>query len=289
MLATLSTIRRHDACQYGNKAASLGELLWHGFRVPDGLVVPAATYAEYVTDTRLATLVAARTVEIRQAPPARLLEIESEILDSFRSVRLPADTVAQILEWTGDFGTFAVRSSGTHEDLPGASFAGQYDSFLEVTAEEVPASVVRCFASVFSARVAVYRRRKQIGGTGAMAVIVQQMVAADHAGVVFTRAPGRPESMLIECAPGLGDAVVSGRVSPSRYYISRASLRIEKSSLRYPLHPGVVEKVAHSALSIETCLGAPQDIEWGVSNGSVYILQARPLHIAPRSACATGE
>jgi pyruvate,water dikinase len=173
-------------------------------------------------------------------------------------------------------GQFAVRSSATNEDLPGTSFAGQYRSFLHVERPNVSRMVVRCFASLFGAGAALYRRRRHGADMGRMAVLVQEMVESDHAGVVFTQAPNRPAQLLIECAPGLGEHVVSGSVSPNRYYLNRTTVTIEAMRERWPLDLDQVRQVAREALAIEREFGGAQDVEYGVREGAVYILQARP-------------
>ncbi len=278
MLQELQDIRRASAPECGTKAACLGELTSLGYLVPPGLVVSTRAYESFLRGSSLHDVARALSEESLTASPARLVAIQDEIARAFAGAALDAGLVAQIRRWMDRFdaGVFAVRSSATNEDLPGASFAGQYDSFLNVDPARVPQAVIGCFASLFNARAALYRRRKNMPGMGAMAVLVQPMVASDHGGVVFTRAPRRDHAMLIECAPGGNDGVVGGRATPNRYYLDRATLRVEESSERHAIDWACVRAAADQALAIEAVFARAQDVEYAVARNTIHILQARP-------------
>jgi pyruvate,water dikinase len=278
MLVSLTEVRRHHAPECGNKAACLGELAALGYAVPRGIVVTTPAYERFLQANALDALAREREAESLTAAPARLVAIQAEVARAFAGAALPPPIAAAIREWTDRSGAapVAVRSSATNEDLPGASFAGQYDSFLSVEAEGVPIAVVRCFATLFNARAALYRRRKQLTAVGGMAVLIQQMVVSDHAGVVFTRAPGRPDAVLIECAPGGGGAVVSGTVRPNRCYLDRATLSVQEFSGPHPVDWTAVRGAAGQALAIEAAFCRGQDVEYAVAQGAIHILQARP-------------
>jgi pyruvate,water dikinase len=277
MLQSLTDVRRSDAPRCGSKSACLGELLARGYAVPPSLILPTSVFDAFLAMDGLGDLIGARTAESREANPTRLVAIEREILARFDAAELPANIRREIEDWTSARpGPFAVRSSATNEDLPGATFAGQYNSFLGVDAPDVPRMVRRCFASLFNARVALYRRRKQMTGVGSMAVLVQDMLPSIHAGVVFTHAPHRPGQLLVECTLGLGEAVVSGNVAPNRYYLNRSTLDVEDSCEPCAIDVASIRAVAREALSIEETLTGPQDVEYGVVGDAVYILQARP-------------
>jgi phosphoenolpyruvate synthase/pyruvate phosphate dikinase len=280
MLTLLEHVRRSDSARCGNKAACLGELLSRGYRVPPSLVLPTVVFDEFLARGDLAAAVARYADEAISASPARLVALEREMAGRCERAELPGHASDQMEAWTrGRPGPFAVRSSGTNEDLHGATFAGQYDSFLSVAASDVPFMVRRCAASLFNARVALYRRRKGLAGIGSMAVLVQDMIPAISAGVVFTQAPRRHGTVLVECAPGLGEGVVSGSVAPNRYYLNRTTLDVEEA-----LEPSIVDlssirAAAREALSIEAAFAGPQDVEYGVANDAIYILQARPAGV----------
>jgi len=175
----------------------------------------------------------------------------------------------------------AVRSSATAEDLPGHSFAGQYDTFLGI--DSAPAcidAIDRCIASLRSERAVAYCDRNRIDRDRvAMAVIVQKQIEADASGVMFTVdvAGGRSDRIVIEGSCGLGDAVVSGRVDPDRSIVAKGDLRILERSRERCIDDAMASRLADLAIRIERLFGAPQDIEWAIAGGEAFILQARPI------------
>ena len=276
LVRPLSSVHLADAPACGRKAACLGELSARGYTVPASLVVPTAASAAVAAACGLEELLQQCAEESTMAPPARLQDIEQEIAAAFERVEMPDELADQLQAWTSAHGErFAVRSSGTSEDLRGASFAGLYQSFLDVSEEHVPRAVLRCLASLFTARAAIYRRRKGLAHLGSMAVIVQRMVHGEHGGVVFTQAPRRPSAVLLECAAGADD-VVSGRVTPSRFYLNRDTLHVEEALDRAGFDILSIRAVARVARAIEAEFGVAQDIEYVVARRIVYILQARP-------------
>ncbi len=174
-------------------------------------------------------------------------------------------------------GRVAVRSSGTAEDLEAASFAGQYESVLDVAGEAaVLAAVERCLAS--AARAAAYA--DAVGAAaGRMGVLVQRFVEPGAAGVAFTEHPGDRSALLIEAHVGRGEAVVSGRVRPSAYRVDRATLEVRGPD-RGPLEPAEVARLAELALAAERLFGAPQDVEWARGPEGLVLLQSRPITVA---------
>jgi pyruvate,water dikinase len=205
----------------------------------------------------------------------------------------------------------AVRSSATVEDLPEASFAGQHDSFLNVRGREaVVAAVKNCWLSLFSERAILYRMRTGVPpGRAQMAVIVQQLIEADAAGVMFTTNPagGPSDTILIEAAFGLGEAVVQGKVAPDRIEVSRSGLRVVRRDtglkrVRFvAAKDGVCEqplaaekagapaledegaaRLAGLGLEVERVLGGPLDIEWCARGGEIQLLQARAVTALPQ-------
>jgi pyruvate,water dikinase len=194
--------------------------------------------------------------------------------------------LAQVWEELGG-GPVAVRSSAVAEDSGAASFAGQHDTVLEVKSlAEAEAAIERCQASAYSARAIEYRSRAGVHDAS-MAVIVQKMVRADAAGVLFTCDPvaRRRDRLLVEAVRGLGDALVSGRATPSRWIVGRddpAVLEYTPASPDEPapLSEALVLALAREALRLESALGGPQDIEWAVEGGELFFLQARPVTTA---------
>ena len=264
----LSTLRASDIGVAGGKAANLGELIAAGFAVPDGFVLTTTAYAA-----------AARAAKIDPSRP-------DDAADRLRATAVPpvvATAATKAYDQLGA-GRVAVRSSATAEDLPGASFAGQQDTFLDVEGDEALLDAVRrCWASLWNERAVAYRADHGIDDEGvALAVVVQRMVDAAAAGVLFTADPitGRRGVAVIDAAVGLGDAVVSGTVDPDHYvvepggWITTRAIRQGRSVLS----DTVIRELAAIGRRIEDALGSPQDIEFAVDRDDrVWIVQSRPI------------
>ena len=183
----------------------------------------------------------------------------------------------------GEQAAFAVRSSATAEDLPGASFAGQHDSYLNVVGRSaILHHVRRCWASLFSERAVTYRRRNGFDDRNVrMAVVVQQMVAAEVAGVMFTADPVTSNRRLatVEATWGLGEALVSGLVSGDVYRVSDdvvVDATLEQGT-RPTLTEAQVVRLVQLGRRIEAHFGRPQDIEWCLVGGDFEFVQSRPI------------
>ncbi len=223
-----------------------------------------------------------------------------------------------IRRWYGELGAdapVAVRSSATAEDLPGMSFAGQLETYLNVRGgDEVIRSVKRCWASLWTGRAIGYRQRQGIRPEDvSIAVVVQRLVAAQAAGVVFTANPmtGARDELMINAAWGLGEAIVSGRVTPDTIVINKqtgaiTSQKIASKSVmtvrldlgtreepvpadkqqRATLEPAQAAELARLGVKIEQLYGQAMDIEWAISDGRIFIVQARPVTALPEPHAA---
>lgn len=180
-------------------------------------------------------------------------------------------------------GAVAVRSSGTAEDLQGASFAGQYRTFLDVRqASGVVEAARACLAS--ASQASAYARALSAPETGGMAVLVQRFVEPRAAGVAFTRHPMDPDAMLVESHAGRGEALVSGEVTPDRYVLDRASGAVREGPARGSLDAASLAQIAALARRAELLLGAPQDVEWAIGTDGPVLLQARPITVESEQA-----
>jgi len=236
----LSELRLADAPQVGGKAASLGELLAHGVRVPDGVVLP--------------TGVGAASPEARRAAVV--------------------DAAAEL-----GAGPFAVRSSGIAEDGAEHSFAGMYETVLDVAPGDLPGAVDRCLASASAERVADYDRR--VGAP--MAVLIQRMIQPVAAGVALTADPvtGDRESCVVTAVRGLGERLVSGAAFGDEWTVTDGRTTARRRPER-AIEGRQAEAVAAEALRIAAARGVPQDIEWAIdAEGTLWILQARPMTALP--------
>lgn len=274
----LSDLSSGDLPLVGGKAANLGELIAAGFPVPDGFCVGTAAYRAAVAG-RLPDLSPPDAAAARAAVLAAPVPEAVAVAVRERYARLGPDVPV------------AVRSSATAEDLPDASFAGQQDTYLGVVgADAVLDAVRRCWASLWTDRAVAYRATQglDLGPDGAggiaLAVVVQRMVDARAAGVLFTADPvtGRRRQAVIDAAPGLGEAVVSGSVDPDHVVVDTATDRILRRTVggsgTFCLTDGEVRRLAALGDRVETAFGAPQDIEWAVDPaGALWLTQSRPI------------
>jgi phosphoenolpyruvate synthase/pyruvate phosphate dikinase len=298
----------HDcAALVGGKAAALGLLLQHGFRVPPGFAVTTQAYREHVAANSLADKIARL---LAAGNDQRAAEDIRALFDASTPATRVADEVLAAHERLSN-GTslpMAVRSSATAEDLANASFAGQQDTYLWLlSGEEVLRHVVRCWGSLFTPQAISYRLHV---GTPfddlAMGVVVQAMVPAEAAGVMLTLDPisGDRSTIALEAAYGLGVAVVNGEVNPDRFCVSKSSLAIESrftgdKHLAYRFDPAVagtravpvppaqqrvpcvtdaeVLSLAEMGRRMEQAMACPQDMEWCIGpEREIFLLQARP-------------
>ncbi|MET4592322.1 PEP/pyruvate-binding domain-containing protein [Arthrobacter sp. 754] len=290
-----------DLASAGGKGANLGELVRQGFPVPAGFVVKTAAYATLLAESGLG------------AELERLLAAEdsgARIRALFTQTQIPARVSAEIAAAYAALGggPVAVRSSATAEDLPGAAFAGQQDTFLNVVGEQaVIRAVVECWASLWTDRAIAYRQRQGIDPREvSIAVIIQDMVPADIAGVLFSANPvtGERGEIVVDASQGLGEAVVSGRVTPEHYVLDSAGRTrsfipgAHEVVIRALAGGGTQEspgtgspgaalgteqlaELARLALRAQNHFGRPQDMEWAIARGRLYVLQARPMTALP--------
>jgi pyruvate,water dikinase len=307
-------LARGDLADAGGKGANLGELTRAGLPVPPGFVLTTAAYQAFVAGIgdevlRLADLP-------RDAEPAAYDEPAHRIHALFVGAPVPDDIAAELRVARAALGpAVAVRSSATAEDLEGASFAGQQDTFLDVRGDDALLAAVRdCWASLWTARAMAYRARREIGPAQvALAVVVQEMVDADAAGVLFTANPttGRRDEVVVAAAWGLGEAVVSGAVTTDDAVVEKATGRVrsrttaDKAVMTVATGSGTVQRpvpapqrtrpvladgelaaLAALGVRIEEWFGAPQDVEWARASGTFAIVQARPVPALPEPAAA---
>jgi pyruvate, water dikinase len=249
----------------GGKAASLAAMSAAGLNVPPGFVVRADVLERSVDGEALRLLARAGDHE------------RAQVL--VREVEPPRAEISKAYERLG--GPVAVRSSACAEDSEEASFAGQQDTFLNVRgAAEICRLVVECWASFFSQRALFYRAAKGSLDDLAMAVVVQQMVEPRKSGVLFTVDPvaHRRDRMLVEAVFGLGEQVVSGHVTPDHYIVDRqGGVKTERLQHGGVLEPDELRRLAELGRGLEEHFGCPQDIEWAIAAGELYLLQSRPV------------
>jgi len=259
----LSELSSQDVERAGAKAANEAELLRAGFMVPDAIVLTTEAYEYFLK---------ANDFKPDQEPEAIL------------SASIPETTLEALHAGMAELGgnPVAVRSSGVAEDLPGASFAGQYETILNVRGDEsLQNAILRCWASAFSPRVVDYRDQQGLSSNG-MAVLVQKMVPAEVAGVAFSANPvsGEREEVVVNAVRGLGERLVSGEASPDEWTAKNGQVQCQRAP-EDALKVDEVRAIAEMARRIETHFGRPQDIEWALADGKLYVLQARPITTLP--------
>jgi pyruvate,water dikinase len=272
----------------GGKGASLSRMAAAGLPVPPGFVISAGAFHDFLNSCGGLTLIETLTTNL-DVDEARAVEHAADaIRQMIVSTPLPAPLADAILSAHaglehGD--GVAVRSSAVSEDGLTASFAGQQDTYLNVAGGDAVLDRVReCWASFFSPRALFYRAQKAVLGDTRMAVVVQEMVQADKSGVMFTVDPirNRRECMVIEGAPGLGDAIVSGEITPDHYVVSRddgaaVETFISDEDRGRVLSEAELKKLRDIGLRLETFFGSPQDVEWCIRGGELLVLQSRPI------------
>ncbi len=291
----------------GGKGANLASLSQAGFTVPGGFLITVEAYQSFIQTNRLAGSILAMLPASQPEDPSTLEEISRSIREMFAAHSLPEDFRRALLDAYAQLGSppVAVRSSATAEDLPELSFAGQQDTYLNVLGEQaLVEAVVRCWASLWTARAIGYRLRNRIPQDQvALAVVVQKMVESQASGVVFTANPltGLRIETVIDATLGLGEALVSGLVEPDHYVVdpkanrivskvlgakalaihSRAGGGTEKverlSSDRQALPDDQILQLAQVSQQVADLYGFPQDIEWAWATDTLYLLQSRPI------------
>ena len=291
----------------GGKGANLALLARAGFCVPPGFIICTSAYKEYVRANQLDSVLRAALGEVDASDLALLERASSAIRQVFAAGSLPEATRQHISHAYRELGNLpvAVRSSATAEDLPGFSFAGQQDTFLNVRSEDdLLRKVKECWSSLWTARAIGYRSRQDVAvDEVSIAVVVQQMVPSETSGVLFTANPlsGLRAECVIDATYGLGEGLVSGLVEPDHYVVDTVHNEIvlkqlgSKSVSVRPAEQGGVEQVNETgagkqALSddqilqlaaigqqVQTLFGTPQDIEWAFSGGQLFLLQSRPV------------
>jgi hypothetical protein len=223
---------RGDVDVAGGKGANLGELTRAGLPVPPGFVLTAAAYREFVASSGIADQVLALAALPSHAEPGAYEEPSARIRELFSSAAVPEAVATKVLDARALLGedAVAVRSSATAEDFEGATFAGQQDTYLNVRGTDALLAAARdCWASLWTARAMAYRARQGIDPSAvALAVVVQRMVDADAAGVMFTANPtnGRRDETVVSAAWGLGESVVSGSVTTDDVVVEMPSGRV---------------------------------------------------------------
>ena len=315
-------LRKEDIPLVGGKCANLGEMIQSGIPVPPGFAVTAQTYEKFISETGIAEKIY-KIIEEKTAntdSPKQFEMTSKEVRKLIESTPIPDEMQKPIRKAYNELSKeantaqafVAVRSSATAEDLPGASFAGQQETYLNVRGEdELVSKTLKCWSSLFTPRAIFYRTEKGFRHEDVLiSVGVQKMVDAKAAGVTFTINPvtGEEDQIVIEGNWGLGETVVSGEVTPDHYVVDKETLRlvdkkIAKKTVEHIRNPKTGEtkkisipedrqekscltdeeiiRIAELAKQVEEHYGSPQDIEWAIDRDlsfprNIFIVQSRP-------------
>ena len=306
----LEEIKKEDIISVGGKGASLGEMTSLGLPVPKAFVVTAQAFRKFLIEKGIEDTIFRRLERLDVDDNDALESVSREVQDIVLSVDIPDHIKEDIIDAYARMGAngevVAVRSSATAEDLPEASFAGQQETFLNVLGDDdLLEAVQRCWASLYGARALYYRAKQGFDDRGVnIAVVVQDLIRSEKSGVLFTSHPVTGEPLtIVEGSWGLGEAVVSGSVSPDNYVFDLRSGRVvdrliaEKEIMIVPegergvktvnlsseeriapvLSDDEVARLATFGEIAEKHYGVPQDIEWAIVGDEIFILQSRPI------------
>ncbi len=325
-IAWLSELSKSDGPLVGGKGANLGEMYNAKFPVPPAFVVTTEAYDYFLESPGLKNKITEILSKIDPNDTQKLQEKAKEIRELVETTEMPEDLKDEILEAYDHFNVdlsgikgapdalaimktaresvfVAVRSSATAEDLKEASFAGQQDSFINIKGkDELIENVKKVFASSFTARAIYYRLKKGFDAHVGIAAVVQRMINSDKSGVMFSVDPVKQENILIEAVFGQGEGIVSGRIKPDDYVVSRdleiISERVGDKKIAIVRDAGGITKSVHLeperskqkvlktyeikqlgeyALKLEKHYEHPQDIEFAIEDGEIYIVQTRAI------------
>jgi pyruvate,water dikinase len=306
-IKTFKQISKRDVAIAGGKGASLGEMINAGTSVPPGFVVLASAFDKFLEETDLGVEIDAIIKKANHKDINSVDKASNEIRDLIGDVEFPLDIKKEILMEFAKLKVkhVAVRSSATAEDSSVASWAGELETYLNVTDKDLLGSVKKCWSSLFTPRAIFYRYEKKLNKQKvSVAVVVQKMIQSEISGITFTVHPVTKdkEQMVIEAGFGLGEAIVGGMITPDTYIINKKSFIILDKNIseqtmmivkgkigtiektvpkarqeKQKLTDGQIISLAKICMEIERHYKTPQDIEWAFEKNKFYITQSRPI------------
>jgi pyruvate,water dikinase len=307
LIKTLSEISKRDILVAGGKGSSLGEMLRAGIPVPPGFVVSSKAFDGFLHETGLNVEIESIMRKVNHRDVNSVEEASVEARDLIRDAEFPADIGKKILQGFSRLKAknVAVRSSATAEDSSIASWAGELESYLNVTKKNLLYSVKKCWSSLFTPRAIFYRFEQGMHDQRvSVAVVVQKMIQSEVSGICFTVHPVTKDinQMIIESGYGLGEAIVGGKITPDTYVVHKLDKSIleinvsgqdvmivkdahgtkevkvdESKRERQKLSDRRILELADICRKIEKLYKYPQDIEWAFARGRFYITQSRPI------------
>lgn len=308
VIKTFNELSAQDVAQAGGKGASLGEMTRAGVPVPGGFVILASVFEKFLEETDIGIEIGLLLSSVNYSEIHSAEYASGKIQSLILGATLPANIAEEIRKAHQTLGTqyVAVRSSATAEDSGSAAWAGQLESYLNTTKDTLLNNVQRCWASLFTPRAIFYRLEKKLGDKHiAVAVVIQKMVQSEVSGIAFSVHPITEDrnQLIIEASYGLGEAIVSGQVTPDAYVVEKEPRNIldkkvvakerglymteggkndwvsinEERAGKQALTDNEILQLSELVLSIERHYGFPCDIEWAFEAGKFYIVQSRPI------------
>lgn len=308
LIRSFAALNKSDSPVAGGKGASLGEMTQVGIPVPPGYVVLTDAFEAFLTESDLRQEIEATLAAVRHDEMHTVEHASEKIQAMILNAKMPASIREAIIEYFKNLDTqfVAVRSSATAEDGAEAAWAGQLDTFLNTTEENLLPNVQRCWASLFTPRAIFYRFEKGLHASHiSVAVVVQKMVASEISGIAFSVHPVTEDfnQLIIEAGYGLGEAIVSGQVTPDSYVVTKSPRVIidtntatqslglyravgggnkwqdipEPKASAQVLTEAQILELSDLIVHIEKHYGFPCDIEWAFESGKFYITQSRPI------------
>lgn len=302
----IKDISKKDVTIAGGKGASLGEMTKAGIPVPGGFVVLSSTFDQFLNKTGIKEDIDAILHSVNHEDVSSVDAASEKIKGIIMSQDLPNKMVDEFVpafhKLKAKF--VAVRSSATAEDSSAAAWAGQLDTFLNTTSESLLENVKKCWASLFTPRAIFYRFEKGLHGQHiSVAVVVQKMIQSEISGISFSVHPVTQDKnqLIIEAGLGLGEAIVSGSITPDSYIVEKDKMMIidvnvaeqsrglfrvgnknkwkelgEKGGKQKLSREQIIE-LSNLIVKIEKHYGFPVDVEWAIEKGKIYITQSRPI------------
>ena len=308
LIRGFATINKNDISLAGGKGASLGEMTQAGFLVPHGFVILANAFEKFLDETDLNIEIDSILDSVNHKEIHTVEDASEKIKALILSAEIPQKIIAETQKFFKNLDSkyVAVRSSATAEDSASAAWAGQLESYLNTTEGNLLENVKRCWASLFTPRAIFYRFEKDLHKQKiSVAVVVQKMVESEKSGIAFSVHPVTQDrnQLIIEAGFGLGEAIVSGQITPDSYVVEKQPRRIIDKNIetqtkglfrakngssewrdipkaqgeKQVLSDTEILELSEIVLKIESHYNFPCDVEWAFENGKFYITQSRPI------------
>lgn len=301
-LLKLKDISRKDTNIAGGKGASLGEMYNNKINVPNAFVITSNAFSYHLETCELKNKINELINNLKKESEEEIEEISKKIQEAIMNSNLSQELEEEIYKAYKklDCKYVAVRSSATAEDGKSSAWAGQLESYLNTTKENLILNVKKCWASLYSKRALFYRLKKEEEKDVTVAVVIQEMIQSKVSGIAFSKDPvANNNNIVIEAVFGLGETVVSGRVTPDNYIVDKQKEKILQKSINFQdviltkesgyqhlqefekqeqkLSNEKIIELAKQIKKIEEHYGFPVDIEWAIEEDQIYILQCRPI------------